>query len=196
MSELFPLIVWIVVIIAIVNSNKKKKAEAAKKQHAAAGMKGPAAASGGRIELAEGVSTEGSIRMPKPEPHVHEGKPMPCPAEEREQKAAKRQQAAAKSEPVRSAYQPVRSRMKTGSITMPKPEPHVHEGKPMPCPAEEREFVRPETIAPRRVAAAKTTAKSESGLDSLFTQQGVVNGVIMSEILNRPKFENGRRVIR
>ena len=79
-----------------------------------------------------------------------------------------------------------------GSIEMPAHEPHEHEGKPLPCPAEEREQPRPRPaqLAPKGQAAPRTA------LQLSFRQNNVLQAVVMSEILNRPRFENGRRVIR
>ena len=79
-----------------------------------------------------------------------------------------------------------------GSIEMPPAEPHEHEGKPMPCPAEEREQPRPR---PARQAPAPAAAKS-AGLQLYFSQNSVVQAVVMAEILKRPEFKNGRRTIR
>ena len=81
---------------------------------------------------------------------------------------------------------------KDGSIEMPVHEPHEHEGKPMPCPAEEREKprVRPSQQAPQQQAAA------QPALQLNFSQDSLVQATIMAEILKRPEFRNGRRVIR
>lgn len=79
-----------------------------------------------------------------------------------------------------------------GSIEMPAIEAHKHEGKPLPCPAEEREQPRPRPaqLAPQRQAA------SRPGMQLSFSQSSVVQAVVMSEILTRPRFESGRRMIR
>lgn len=81
---------------------------------------------------------------------------------------------------------------KDGSIDMPPIEPHEHEGKPMPCPAEERELPRPRPAQ----QAQPVSAASGAGWSLDFSRSGVVQGVVMAEVLSRPKFENGRRVIR
>lgn len=79
-----------------------------------------------------------------------------------------------------------------GSIDMPPMEPHEHEGKPMPCPAEERELPRPRPAAQTAVTAPVRPA----ALQLNFNRNSVVQGVVMAEVLTRPKFQNGRRVIR
>ncbi|MBQ7519382.1 MAG: hypothetical protein IJU12_03615 [Clostridia bacterium] len=79
-----------------------------------------------------------------------------------------------------------------GSIDMPPMEPHEHEGKPMPCPAEERELPRPRPAAQTAVTAPARPA----ALQLNFRRNSVVQGVVMAEVLTRPKFQNGRRVIR
>ena len=79
-----------------------------------------------------------------------------------------------------------------GSIEMPAIEAHTHEGKPMPCPAEEREKPRPR---PSQLAPARKAAKAR-GLQLNFAANSVVQSVVTAEILKRPEFKNGRRVIR
>lgn len=79
-----------------------------------------------------------------------------------------------------------------GSIVMPPMEAHEHEGKPLPCPAEERERPRPWHAAQ---AAAQTSARP-AALRLNFSRSSVVQAVVMAEVLSRPKYENGRRVIR
>jgi len=79
-----------------------------------------------------------------------------------------------------------------GSIDMPPMEPHEHEGKPMPCPAEERERPRPR---PSQVAAQAAHA-TQAGLQLSFNQKNMVQAVVMAEVLQRPRFDRGRRVIR
>lgn len=79
-----------------------------------------------------------------------------------------------------------------GSIDMPPMEPHEHEGKPLPCPAEERELPRPRPAAQANVQMPVRPA----GLQLNFSRNSVVQGVVMAEVLSRPKFDHGRRVIR
>lgn len=79
-----------------------------------------------------------------------------------------------------------------GSIELPPVEAHEHEGKPMPCPAEEREKPRPR---PSQLAPKETEQKPQ-GLQLSFSQSSLVQAAVMSEILRRPQFRNGRRVIR
>lgn len=79
-----------------------------------------------------------------------------------------------------------------GSIDMPPMEPHEHEGKPLPCPAEERELSRPRPAAQANVQMPVRPA----GLQLNFSRNSVVQGVVMAEVLSRPKFDHGRRVIR
>lgn len=62
-------------------------------------------------------------------------------------------------------------------------EVHHHEGKPdIPCPAMEREM-------PRIKAKKKTEASAPSipGLNLSFDRKTVLQGFVMSEILNRPR---------
>ena len=79
-----------------------------------------------------------------------------------------------------------------GSIEMPPVEPQVHEGKPMPCPAEEREKPRPR---PSQMAPEDKTVKRRE-LRLSFAGNSVMQSVVMAEILKRPEFKNGRRIIR
>ncbi|MBQ9195805.1 MAG: hypothetical protein IJ157_01080 [Clostridia bacterium] len=79
-----------------------------------------------------------------------------------------------------------------GSIEMPAIEPHEHEGKPMPCPAEEREMPRQR---PSQQAAMPVMVRKQ-GLQLNFAPDSVTQAVVMAEILKRPAFKNGRRVIR
>ena len=81
---------------------------------------------------------------------------------------------------------------KGGSIVMPPMEAHEHEGKPMPCPAEEREAPRPR---PSQQTPGKS-APAVPGLQPSFSRNSVLQAVVMSEILKRPEFRDGRRVIR
>lgn len=83
-------------------------------------------------------------------------------------------------------------RDRDGSIDMPPMEPHEHEGKPMPCPAEERELPRPR---PAAQAAVQPPARP-AALQLNFSRNSVVQGVVMAEVLRRPQYEHGRRVIR
>lgn len=76
------------------------------------------------------------------------------------------------------------------------PEPaHVHEGKAeAPCPAQQRiqprVAMQPDT--PRAMPGNATPAISLDFANS----SSVLQGVVMSEVLRRPEFVNGRRVIR
>lgn len=79
-----------------------------------------------------------------------------------------------------------------GSIEMPPMEAHEHEGKPLPCPAEERERPRPR---PSQMAPTEDR-QPQGGLQLDFSKNQVVQAVVMAEILKRPEFKNGRRVIR
>ena len=79
-----------------------------------------------------------------------------------------------------------------GSIDMPAREPHEHEGKPMPCPADEREAPRP-----RPSQLAPSPADTQPGAVQIaFSKNSMVQAVVMAEVLKRPEFKNGRRVIR
>ena len=75
---------------------------------------------------------------------------------------------------------------------MPPREAHEHEGKPMPCPADEREALRPR---PAELANQPETVRPNQ-LQVVFSKNAVLEGVIMSEVLKRPEFRNGRRVYR
>ena len=79
-----------------------------------------------------------------------------------------------------------------GSSEMPPVEAHEHEGKPLPCPAEERETPRPR---PAQLALLQDHG-SAPGLQLTFSRNAVVQAVVMAEVLNRPRFEKGRRAIR
>ena len=79
-----------------------------------------------------------------------------------------------------------------GSIEMPAMEAHEHEGKPMACPAEERAKPRPR---PSKLAPQKPQPK-RAGLQLSFNANSVVQAAVMAEVLKRPEFRNGRRVIR
>lgn len=96
-------------------------------------------------------------------------------------------------EPAQAPQAPVLEAMdRDGSIDMPPMEPHEHEGKPLPCPAEERELPRPRPAAQANVQMPVPPA----GLQLNFSRNSVVQGVVMAEVLSRPKFDHGRRVIR
>lgn len=65
----------------------------------------------------------------------------------------------------------------------PAVEMHQHEGKPdIPCPAIEREKPRVKPETPQTPAAPVIP-----GLNLTFDRNSVVQGVVMSEILNRPR---------
>ena len=86
----------------------------------------------------------------------------------------------------------IRPEERDGSIEMPPVEAHEHEGKPLPCPAEERETPRPR---PAQLALLQDHG-SAPGLQLTFSRNAVVQAVVMAEVLNRPRFEKGRRAIR
>ena len=82
--------------------------------------------------------------------------------------------------------------IRDGSIEMPAIEPHEHEGKIQECPAVERQQPRPR---PAKMAPAEKKEPAP-GLQLEFAKGGLVQAVVMAEILKRPEFRNGRRVIR
>lgn len=102
------------------------------------------------------------------------------------------QHAQKKAEQAPAPVEQTQTPERDGSIIMPPIEPHEHEGKPLPCPAQEREKPRPR---PCELAREEENAR-KSKPAPLFTPNAMVQAVVMSEILNRPRFENGRRVIR
>ena len=115
--------------------------------------------------------------------------------------ASEASKASNENEPVQITFDDVLSYdefERDGSITMPPMEPHEHEGKPMPCPAEERRKPRPRPSqmadAEQRKAERKT--KGTKGLQLDFGGNSMVQSVVMAEILKRPEYKNGRRVIR
>ena len=82
-----------------------------------------------------------------------------------------------------------------GSIEMAPETPHTHEGKEAPCPAEERAKPRPHP-ATQHQETPDLACDTVPGLTLNFSDsQSLVQGVIMSEVLRRPEFKNGRRVI-
>lgn len=82
--------------------------------------------------------------------------------------------------------------LRDGSIEMPAIEPHEHEGKIQECPAVERQQPRPR---PAKMAPAEKQEPAP-GLQLEFAKGSLVQAVVMAEILKRPEFRNGRRVIR
>jgi hypothetical protein len=82
-----------------------------------------------------------------------------------------------------------------GSIEMMPEEPHVHEGKdPESCPAAEREKDRADA---KHVEPTIPASNAAPGLTLNFSDgQSILQGVVMSEVLRRPEFVNGHRVIR
>lgn len=82
-----------------------------------------------------------------------------------------------------------------GSIEMMPEESHVHEGKdPESCPAAEREKGRADVKQAEPPIPALNAAP---GLTLNFSDgQSILQGVVMSEVLRRPEFVNGHRVIR
>lgn len=82
-----------------------------------------------------------------------------------------------------------------GSIEMAPETPHTHEGKEAPCPAEERAKPRPHP-ATQHQETSDLACDTVPGLTLNFSDsQSLVQGVIMGEVLRRPEFKNGRRVI-
>lgn len=60
---------------------------------------------------------------------------------------------------------------------------HVHEGRQdVLCPAEEREMLRQTPVSPK-----KSDAPTIPGLNLKFDNNTVLQGFVMSEILNRPR---------
>lgn len=72
---------------------------------------------------------------------------------------------------------------------------HEHEGKDPSCPALNPEQHRPALRTETEQKAAPAPVQIPA-LNIAFDRQSVVQGVIMSEVLTRPTFKNGRRVIR
>ena len=82
-----------------------------------------------------------------------------------------------------------------GSIEEAPQTPHTHEGKDASCPAEERAKPRPHP-AMQHQEMPDLACDTVPGLTLNFSNsQSLVQGVIMSEVLRRPEFKNGRRVI-
>lgn len=82
-----------------------------------------------------------------------------------------------------------------GSIEMAPETPHTHEGKEAPCPAEERAKPRPHP-ALQHQETPDLACDTVPGLTlDCSNSQSLVQGVIMGEVLRRPEFKNGRRVI-
>ena len=82
-----------------------------------------------------------------------------------------------------------------GSIEMAPEPPHTHEGKDVSCPEEERAKPRPHP-ALQHQEMPDLACDTVPGLTLDFSNsQSLVQGVIMGEVLRRPEFKNGRRVI-
>ena len=82
-----------------------------------------------------------------------------------------------------------------GSIEMAPETPHTHEGKDASCPEEERAKPRPHP-ALHHQEMPDLACDTAPGLTLNFSNsQSLVQGVIMGEVLRRPEFKNGRRVI-
>lgn len=82
-----------------------------------------------------------------------------------------------------------------GSIEMAPETPHTHEGKDASCPEEERAKPRPHP-ALHHQEMPDLACDTVPGLTLNFSnRQSLVQGVIMGEVLRRPEFKNGRRVI-
>lgn len=162
-------ILWVVILIiwaVAVNANKKKKV--AQKNAAAGTGKQPAAPVNRATSAApRAKTTQSTAKKPA------ETAPARKPAESYGEGFAHKEE-------------------RDGSIRMPPREAHEHEGKPMPCPADEREAPRPR---PAELAAQQEAVQPKQ-LQVAFTQNAVLEGVIMSEVLKRPEFRNGRRVYR
>ena len=162
-------ILWVIVLIiwaVAVNANKKKKV--AQKNAAGSAGKQPAAP-------------------------VNRGTAAASRAKAMQSTAKKPAGAASAQKPAESYGEGfAHKEERDGSIRMPPREEHEHEGKPMPCPADEREAPRPR---PAELAAQPAAAQPKQ-LQVAFTQNAVLEGVIMSEVLKRPEFRNGRRVYR
>ncbi len=162
-------ILWVVILIiwaVAVNANKKKKV--AQKNAAAGTVKQPVAP----VNRGVASATKTKTTQSKPQKHVA---PAPAikPAESYGEGFAHKEE-------------------RDGSINMPPREAHEHEGKPMPCPADEREAPRPR---PAELANQPETVRPNQ-LQVVFSKNAVLEGVIMSEVLKRPEFHNGRRVYR
>lgn len=163
-------ILWVILLIiwaVAVNTNKKKK-KGAQNNKAANAVKQPVTAMNSGTTTASRTKTTHS-----PSKKPAQAAPAHKPAESYGEGFAHKEE-------------------RDGSIHMPPREEHEHEGKPMPCPADEREAPRPR---PLELAAQPVTAHSEQ-LKVSFTQNAVLEGVIMSEVLKRPEFRNGHRVYR
>ncbi len=107
-----------------------------------------------------------------------------------------------KPQPVRHASkeeQPAKAktdqRPSQGSIVIPPAEPHTHEGPDPSCPAEQYEVNRPAVRADRERRQTPAQVKVP-GLSLSLDSHSLVQSVIMSEVLTRPAFRNGRRIIR
>ena len=162
-------ILWVIVLIiwaVAVNANKKKKV--AQKNAAGSAGKQPAApVNRGTAAASRAKATQSTAKKPAGAASARK------PAESYGEGFAHKEE-------------------RDGSIRMPPREEHEHEGKPMPCPADEREAPRPR---PAELAAQPAAAQPKQ-LQVAFTQNAVLEGVIMSEVLKRPEFRNGRRVYR
>lgn len=77
-----------------------------------------------------------------------------------------------------------------GSIEMPPIGPHTHEGKEMPCPAEERELQH--QVPPKTASNTRSISAASPKLELSFSRNSVLQAVIMSEILDRPS-NSGRK---
>lgn len=105
------------------------------------------------------------------------------------------QQAGQMQPEVLQAEQIDHAEQREGSIPY-TPEPdHVHEGKPdAPCPAQQR--MQPRAAANADAGTARQADAAPALTLDFADSRSVVQGVIMSEVLRRPQFVNGRRVIR
>lgn len=169
------LLIVIIIIVCIANSNKKKKAA----QEAA--VRNKVMRTAAPQVTAEKFAAAVAERKAAATQPAHAA-PAAMPAAAAKKVAAKA---------VRPAMQVSRHIEEgcgtTGSIQAPEHVPHEHEGKPLPCHPGDSDRI-PLSPEPAAAPAAKASP--------LFTGDDLVRSVVMSEILTRPRFENGRRVIR
>lgn len=173
------LLIVIIIIVCIANSNKKKKAA----QEAAVRNKVMrTAAPQVTAEKFVAAVAERKATAPQPAPAAPVTKaPAARPA------AAKKVSAKAVRPAMQVSQHIEEGCGTTGSITAPEHVPHEHEGKPLPCHPADSDRI-PLSSEPVVAPAPKASP--------LFTGDDLVRSVVMSEILTRPRFENGRRVIR
>ena len=162
-------ILWVIILIiwaVAVNANKKKKV--GQKKAPTSSNKNPA------VSVNRGTATTATMKSIQNN-HKKTGTSSPI---------------AKSSESSEEGF--LHKEERDGSIDMPPREAHEHEGKPMPCPADERETPRPRSAD----LETQPVAAQPHRLEIAFSQNAVLEGVIMSEILKRPEFRDGRRVYR